>query len=115
MKKVLVSILISLTQTPALFAAVQSHEPLHPVVAQTHSIPPAEEAPVLDEIVPGFTFSTPDTLNIKVFDRQGNLVQKQQIRLSEFLVRNSMAEFVPRNCVFVFFRQNTAYYFLDQE
>jgi hypothetical protein len=51
---------------------------------------------------------------LKLFDKKGNLLLVENIKLEEFLNKNYSSLHLPKGSTFVMFHGNTAYYYIDK-
>ena len=50
---------------------------------------------------------------LKLFDKKGNLLLTENLKIEEFLSSNYPAQNLPAGSIFVMFHGNTAYYYLE--
>jgi hypothetical protein len=69
----------------------------------------------LPEVVsmPGQAVASLKDIYLKLFDKKGNLLLIENIKVEEFLSRNYPSENLPEGSTFVMFHGNTAYYYIE--
>jgi hypothetical protein len=51
---------------------------------------------------------------LKLFDKKGNLLLVEYMKLEDFLDKNNASLYLPEGSTFVMFHGNTAYYYIDK-